>query len=210
MEIKTDEKNAGGLIEEIERQTRLKIDEIIGRARARADEIIANAKKQEEQILQAEKEKAQKTIEMIKHRAQSTLKMELRKIRLEMKKEFADSVIKKTREISISFRNHVDYKKFLVNAILEGIEVIDKPEIIVEFSPDDKDYFTGEFEKEIVDKCKNDLKKNVSIRFVRGNFDDIGIIVKSQDGFVIYENTFSARMRNLYDSIYSELLGEEI
>jgi len=210
MEIKTGEENIGGLIDEIEKQATLKIEEIMAHARARADEIIANAKKQEEQILQDEKEKAQKTIEMMKHRAQSKLKMELRKMKLEMKKEFADNVIKKTREISSSFRHHVDYKKFLVNAILEGVKVIDEPEIIVEFSPLDTDYFSQEFAKDIMDRCKNKLKKNILIKFVKGNFDDIGVIVKSQDGFIIYENTFSARMRNLYDSIYSELLGEEI
>ena len=210
MEIKTDEKNTGGLIDEIEKQTTLKIEEIMAHARARADEIIANAKKQEEQILLTEKEKAQKTIEMMKHRAQSKLKMELRKMKLEMKKEFADSVIEKVKEIFVSFRNSSNYKKFLVNAILEGVKVIDKPEIIVEFSPPDTDYFSQEFEKEIMDRCKNELKKNILIKFVKGNFDDIGVIVKSQDGFIIYENTFSARMRNLYNSIYSELLGEEI
>ncbi|MCM8815493.1 MAG: V-type proton ATPase subunit E, partial [Candidatus Omnitrophica bacterium] len=119
-------------------------------------------------------------------------------------------VMEKVKEKAKDFRNDSDYRNFLRNAVLESVAVIDLPEIIIKFSQFDAEYFSSDFQREITEICKNDLKKNVSLSFVKSDFNDVGVIAASKDGFIMYDNTFSARLQRLYNTVYSELLGEEI
>ncbi|MCM8829000.1 MAG: V-type ATP synthase subunit E [Candidatus Omnitrophica bacterium] len=146
----------------------------------------------------------------MRQRAEAAIKMELKKMQLESKKEFAEAVIEKVKEKAKNFRNDPEYKNFLKNAVLESVAVIDLPDIIIKFAPSDAQYFNPDFEKEIAEICKRDLKKNVSLTFVKSDFNDVGVIGASKDGFIMYDNTFSARLQRLYDTVYSELVGEEI
>ncbi len=208
--MKTDENTSIALISEIEKETQIRIDGINQQTKVQAEQIISEARKQAERIIKEEKEKTQHLLSVMKQRAEATLKMEIRKMHLELKKNFADSVIEKVKEMASSLRQDSEYRKFLTKAIIEGIMVIDSPQIVVRFSPADRTFFNPDLEKELKEICRKDLKKSVSINFVEDNFQDIGVIVCTADGFVMYENTFSARMRRMHETIYSELLSEEI
>ncbi len=210
MEQKSDERAINRLISEIEKLTLEKVNDVIRAAELKAEEIISAAKKTAEDIISAEKEKTQKLVLTKKQRAEATTKIELKKAQLEFKKEFADRVFEKVQEMAINFRADPEYRNFLKNAVLESIEVIDTPEVVIKFSSLDSGYFNQDFEKEVLEICKKDLKKTVSILFIKSDFKDIGIIGMSGDGFIMYDNTFSARMKRLFDEIYSELLGEAI
>ncbi|MCM8765194.1 MAG: V-type ATP synthase subunit E [Candidatus Omnitrophica bacterium] len=210
MEKNYDESSASKLISEIERATSAKIDEIVQQAKSKTKEILDNARKAVEETLMIEKEKAQQLISIMKQRAEAAIRMELRKMQLESRKEFAEAVMEKVKEMTKNFRKDPEYKNFLKNAVLESVAVIDLPDIIIKFAPSDAQYFNPDFEKEITGICKNDLKKIVSLTFVKSDFDDVGVIGVSKDGFIMYDNTFSARLQRLYDTVYSELVGEEI
>ncbi|MCM8764805.1 MAG: V-type ATP synthase subunit E family protein [Candidatus Omnitrophica bacterium] len=198
------------LISEIERATSTKFDEIVQQAKSKAEEILDNARKTAEGMLVVEKEKAQQLISIMRQRAEAAIKIELRKMQLELKKEFVEAVLGRVKEMAKNFRNDPEYKNFLKKAVLESVAVIDLPEIIIKFTPPDAQYFNSDFEKEIIEICKNDLKKNVSLSFVKSDFNDLGVIGTSKDGFIMYDNTFSARLQRLYDTVYSELVGEKI
>lgn len=211
MNMKTDENTNSGLIDEIERQTRDRVDAIKNQAKTQAEQIILEAKKQAEEIIKTEKEKIQRLLEVMKQNAEIALKLETRKMYLELKKKFADSVIEKVRQSASSLRGDPkEYRTFLKKAVIEGIIVVDSTQIIVNFSPKDKIFFDDEMRKEIEETFKKESKKNVSVSFVEGDFQDVGVIVCSADGFIVYENTFSARLKRMYETIYSELLSEEI
>ncbi|MCX7705387.1 MAG: V-type proton ATPase subunit E [bacterium] len=210
MEQYQDERTGESLISEIEKSASAKIEQIMQQAKTEAQKILDDAVKTAEEIIRIENEKTQQQISEMEQRAESSIKMELRKMHLEFKKEFVEKVFEKVNRMAGDFRNNPEYKHFLKNAVLEAIEVIDKPKVVIRFSSLDRDYFTPEFEKEITEICKKELKKEVSITFVRTDSQDIGITAFTDDGFIIYENTFSARMKRLYDELYTQLMGEEI
>lgn len=199
-----------GLISEIEKAASTKVEQIIQQAKSEAQKILEDAEKAARQMILVEKEKTERLILGKKQQAESFIKIELRKLQLGLKKEFADMVFEKARQKATSFRNDPEYRRFLKNAILETIEVIDTFNIIIRFSFLDQDYFNSDFEKEIEEICRKDIKKDISIKFVRADFQDIGIIGMSGDGQILYENTFTARMNRLYDEVYTEIMGEEI
>lgn len=205
-----DEKDINGLISEIEKSTRAQIDEIIQQASSRAEQLVKDATQKAQELLNLEKEKIEQLISTMKQRGDAATKLELKKMHLQLKKEFADNVLVKVREMALAFRESHEYKSFLKKAILEGIEVVGATEVLIKFSSIDINYFNTDFEKEILETCTRDLKKTVSIKFVKDNFQDTGIIACSMDGFIVYDNTFSARLQRAYDSIYYEILGEEI
>lgn len=208
--MKENENTSVRMISEIEKETRIRIEQINQQANTQAQQIILDAKKQAERIIKEEKEKTLEKISVMKQRAEATLKMEIRKMQFELKKRFADSVIEKVKEFAWSLRQDSEYKKFLKKAIVEGIMVIDSPQMVIKFSPPDREIFTPDLEKEIKEVCKKELKRNVSLSFVEGDFQDIGVIVCSADGFVMYENTFSARLKRIHETVYSELLSEDL
>lgn len=210
MEQKQDEKIVDRLISEIERDVSERVERIVQQANSKAQHIISNAKETAQQILDSEKEKAQQMISTIRQKAEASIKMEIRKSQLRLKKEFADTVIEKVRQMGANFRSDSGYKNFLKNVILETIEVIGMPVVIIRFSSLDAEYFGPDFEKEINEVCKKELKKTVVVRFVKDEFQDIGVIGMSEDGFIVYDNTFSARLKRQYEEIYSSLIGEEI
>jgi len=210
MNIKTDAGSSFALIAEIEKETKHRIDEIIKQAKIQAEQIISTAKKQAETIIKKEKEKAQRFCSMMEQKAEATFNMELRKMRLQMKQRFADLVLEKVHSLAPIFRQKPEYRTFLQKAIMEGIMVIDREKIIVKFSPEDKIFFDAEMEKEITEMSQQLFKKRFSISLVEGEFKEIGIIVCSEDNLITYENTFSARLKRMYEKIYSELLSEEL
>lgn len=208
--MKEDENTSLRLISEIEKETRIRIEQINQQANIQAQQIVLDAKKQAERIIKEEKEKTLQMISVMRQRAEATLKMEIRKMQFELKKRFADSVIEKVKELAWSLRQDSEYKRFLKKAIIEGIMVIDSPQMVVRFSPEDREIFNPDLENKIREECKKNLKRNVSLSFVEDDFQDVGVIVCSADGFVMYENTFSARLKRMYEIIYSELLSEGI
>ena len=46
------------------------------------------------------------------------------------------------------------------------------------------------------------------VEFKKSDFSEIGVIVQSQDGRLLFDNRFSARLKRAYDEIYMKLLKE--
>lgn len=181
---------------------------IIEDASSQADIVLINAKKEKARILEEaniEAENKKKEIlkkndidiEKIKQKIFSTLNLEKKKLFLEEKSGFIKAVLEKAREMAVEFRKNPGYKKFLENAISEGVEVIGGGEIEVLYS--------GLDEKIIKEDLIKDIK-GVALKFKKSEFKDIGVIVQSLDSRLIYDNTFSARFKRLHDEIYMNLL----
>lgn len=181
---------------------------IIEDAASQADAVLINAKKEKARILEeanieAENKKKEilkkneADIEKIKQKIFSTLNLEKKKLFLEEKSGFIKAVLEKAREMAVEFRKNPGYKKFLENAISEGVEVIGGGEIEVLYS--------GLDEKIIKEDLIKDIK-GVALKFKKSEFKDIGVIVQSLDSRLIYDNTFSARFKRLHDEIYMNLL----
>jgi len=181
---------------------------IIEDATAQADSMLTSAKKEKSKILEEANHEAENRkkealkkndieIEKMKQKTFSTLNLEKKKLFLEEKSRFIEAVLEKVREIAAEFRQNPDYKTFLEKAISEGVEVIGEKEIDVLYSGLDEKIIKGDFIKNI---------NSVALEFKKRDFKDIGVIMQSKDSRLIYDNTFSARFKRLYDDIYMDLL----
>ena len=181
---------------------------IIEDATSQADSMLANAGKEKSRILEEAVHEAENRkkeilkkdevdIEKMKQKIFSTLNLEKKKLFLEEKGSFIEIILKKVREMAMEFRKDPGYKKFLEKAILEGIEVLGEGEAEVLYSGLDEKIIKDDFSKDT---------KGAAVQFTKGNFRDIGVIVQSKDSRLIYDNTFSARFKRIYDDIYMDLL----
>lgn len=183
---------------------------IIEDASSQADILLATAEKEKSKILEeanleAENRKKEALkrndieIEKMRQKIFSTLNLEKKKLFLEEKSKFIEIVFEKVKETALGFRADPGYKAFLEKAISEGVDVIGEKEVSVLYSGLDEKIIKGDFIKNI---------KGVTLQFEKSDFKDIGVIVQSKDSRLIYDDTFSARFKRLYDDIYMDLLKE--
>ncbi len=190
--------------EESERQ----IADILSRARKEAQGILANARQE------AENKKAQmlkdlsRQVYLAKERIASTLNLGKKKIALEERDKFAQQVLDAAIKESLQFRKSKDYPDFLKKAIIEGAAVIDAKDLDIFYSSLDKGVVRESFIKETTTYAADKLKKNFVFKFHESDFQDIGIIIQSQDGHLMYDNRFLSRLKRSHDTIYMNLLKE--
>jgi len=186
-------------IEDAEEITR----RIIKDATSQADSLLASAKKERSRILEEANQEAEakkKEIlkkgevetEKMKQKIFSTLNLEKKKLFLEEKSRFIDDILEKVRVMAMEFRKDPGYKEFLEKAILEGIKVVGEKEVGVLYSALDE-------------KTIKDIQI-ANVRFKKSDFKDIGAIVQSNDSRLIFDNTFLARLKRMYEDIYMDLL----
>ncbi|MDP3730262.1 MAG: V-type ATP synthase subunit E family protein [Candidatus Omnitrophota bacterium] len=167
---------------------------LLGKANKERERILSEASKEADAragtiLSAAEKEAADK-----RERAFSTVTMEKRRVDLEARSLFIEDVIAAVKREAEKFRGSPDYVKFLREAILEGVGIIDDKKAQVFYSHLDEGVI-AQF---------NDL----DVEFKIGDFNDIGVIVQSQDDRLLFDNRFSARLKRAYDEIYMKLLKE--
>ncbi|MFA5388514.1 MAG: V-type ATP synthase subunit E family protein [Candidatus Omnitrophota bacterium] len=181
---------------------------IIDDASSQADTMLSNANKEKSRMIEEanlEADAKRKDIlknselgtEKTRQKIFSTLNLEKKKLFLEEKGRFIEAVFEKVRLAAEEFRENPGYKAFLEKAIKEGIDVIGGGEAEVLYSTMDERII------------KDDIMKNIkdsAIQFKKSDFKDIGVIVRSKDSRLIYDNTFSARFKRMRDEIYMELL----
>lgn len=181
---------------------------IIEDALSQANTMLAAAEKEKSEILKETNNDAENKkrdilkkneieIEKMKQKIFSTLNLEKKKLFLEEKSRFIETILEKAREMAVEFRKDPGYKKFLEKAISEGVEIVGAGEVEVLYSAFDEKMIKDDFVKNI---------KGTALEFKKSDFKDIGVIVRSKDSRLIYDNTFSARFRRLYDEIYMDLL----
>ena len=100
------------------------------------------------------------------------------------------------KNVAAAFRQTREYTTFLQSAINEGARVINTQEVTVVYSPLD--------EKIMNDNFKNKGK----YKLLKGDFNDLGVIVQSVDGRLLFDNRLAARLKRKYDEIYSQLIAE--
>jgi len=167
---------------------------LLGKAHKERERILSEALREAQArtraiLLAAEKEVAQK-----RERIFSTVTMEKRRVALEAKSLFIADVIAAVKREAESFRGNNDYVKFLRDAVLEGIKIVDDKNAQVFYSH--------------IDEGAISRIKDLPVEFKKGDFAEIGVMVRSQDGRLLFDNRFSARLKRAYDEIYMKLLKE--
>ncbi|MDP2929232.1 MAG: V-type ATP synthase subunit E family protein [Candidatus Omnitrophota bacterium] len=193
--LKINGENAEEICSKIREESSEESELLLGRAHKERDRILSEA------VLDAEREvriilaAADERIAQNKERIFSVVNMEKKRVLLEARSLFVEDVMSVVKKEAEKFRaNGKDYAKFLKEAILEGIEIVDDPGAQVFYSGLDEEAISRE--------------KDLPIEFKKSDFKDIGVIVQSADGRLSFDNRFSARLKRAYDEIYMKLLKE--
>jgi vacuolar-type H+-ATPase subunit E/Vma4 len=178
------------IMEESSEEARL----ILSKAEKEKNRVLSEASRKAEDSSKVILSDAEKEIERNRERIFSTVNMEKRKVRLETKSLFADDVIAAVKREAENFRSSGDYVKFLREAVLEGLKVIGSKRAQV---------FYSRLDEEAIAQISD-----LSVEFKKSDFVDIGVMVQSEDNRLLFDNTFSAKLRRVHDEIYSKLLKE--
>ncbi len=186
--------NAEKICSEISKESSEEAELLLGKARKEGERILSEASRAAKRrtdaiLLDAEKETAG-----MKTRTFSTVTMEKRRISLEMKSLYIADVMAAVKREAENFRGQKDYAKFLREAILEGVKIVDDKKAQV---------FYSHFDEEAISQIKD-----LGVEFKKSDSGDIGLIVQSQDGRLLFDNRFSARLKRAYDGIYMKLIKE--
>jgi vacuolar-type H+-ATPase subunit E/Vma4 len=202
------QENADAICAKIKEDADYETQNMLARANKEAERILKEAKelaeKKKEEILK----NFDKEIEKTRERILSTINLEKKRLILEEKSKFVEEIIDMVKRKAEDFRKTQDYVDFLEKAIIEGAKVIDEGNIEIFYSFLDENIMHGGFIKKIEEVYSDNLKQECSIEIKKSDFKDPGVIVNSQDGRMMYDNRFLARLERIYDDVYMELLKE--
>lgn len=198
--------NAEEIRKKIIESTDYETKEIIERAIKEASRIVSEIK-----VTAADEEKkrfleSDRQINLLKDKIFSAVNLEKKKIVLNAKGKFIDEVFCEIKKQAEDFRNSEEYEKFLKKEVLESAKVIGVSELDIFYSYIDEKMMNEKFIKEITDFCRIKFNKDFSLQFIKDSFNDIGLLVQSKDGRLIYDNRFLSRLKRSYDEIYMDLL----
>ena len=198
--------NAEAICAKIKQDADSEVAQLFERAKGQAQQIIDGAKKEAEALKAALLRDLEKEIERSKDRVLSTLNLEKKRLVLEGKQKFVEQVLSDVKQKAGRFRSEPGYSEFLAGAIVEGMQVLDVARGVVFYAAADEHIFNDGFMKKITDACSRAMNRECFLTLNKSDFYDIGVIVNSQDGRMMYDNRFDARLGRMYEDIYMELL----
>ena len=186
--------NAGEICSRIREESSGEAEFLLGKAHKERERILSEASKEAQGRARAILSAAEKESAQMRERIFSTVTILKRRVDLEAKSLFIADVVAAVKREAENFRGSLDYVKFLREAVLEGIRIVDDKKAQV---------FYSHLDEGVISQF-NDLP----VEFKKSDSGEIGVIVQSQDGRLLFDNRFSARLKRAYDEIYMKLLKE--
>lgn len=191
------------IMEDAQKESKL----ILDKTQEKVRELFEKNKKEIEEIGNEILKTAQDMATARQVRILSTVNLDERKIVLNAKEKIANLVFEEVKKKAAKFRFSKEYPQYLRNLVIEGTLVIDYSEIEITGSSSDENIFSPPFIDEIQKELKNKYSQDISLEFKKDDsIKDIGVILKSKNKRIEYDNTFSARMSRVYDEIRADIL----
>ena len=204
--------NVETLKNKILEQAREEASKALDRAQRVAERDLVYAKEEAEEIKAQQRAEIQPLLEAEKKKTLVTAEMEARKKLLEKKEELVDRIFAEAENRLVELRGSKDYVDIISRSIEEAVATING-DAIVEFGEKDSDIFTPDYISSIESRVAESLGRKLQLQFqCVGGKISAGIIIKSKDGRIIMDNSFSGRLRRLKEEIrgkVSEMLLQE-
>ena len=192
-------------------------NEIISQARKEAESIIDRAKRAAEHDIRFAREDAEAIREEYKAQTKKLALQEERKVFTEARQEARQKLWQKKQELVSKafdtaekkirkFRNSSGYRDSLIALAREGVEGIGEGKMTVLVNPEDVEFFTNE----LLSEMESNLS-DVELEVCPEPNISAGVIIMSNDGRVIVENSYTARLERLREDLrgkVAELLLE--
>ena len=201
------------LEQKILEDARGEIDSILSRARQQAEAKLNAARSEAAMLKKSVLAKARLEAEGKRVRILSAVELETRKAALLAREKLVEKVFQEARRRERQFRTSEGYWNQLKELIAEGVLSLDRPEAEVLIGTED-DLRSG---KAMATEIENHLRDKYSRRVkitLRPELpgDEPGAVVRSPDGRLIFNNTYSAReartrpelRRMIYEQLFPE------
>lgn len=179
-------------------------DEILQDARKKADRARRRAEREARRIVREAEEEAQedrqKTLEAARQRAErqarsllATLDQEVQRDLLEQRQAQLDRLFDAARE-RLADRESYHYPAVLAHLAAEAIEAMGAEQVVVELAEEDAGLATEQW----LERVREGAGREVDIEVADEPAPiEGGVVVRSADGRLCYDNSFEARLRRL-------------
>ncbi len=195
--------NTDLICEKINQEAEEEIKIILDKARLEAGNILVQAQREAESKKELILNELERDIQKSKEKIFSSLNLEKKRLVLTEKEMFVHAVLAELDKDFEEFRETGDYLDFLKKAVIEGIKVIGQNSAVIYYSFMDARYFSETFLAEVRKLC---LEAGCAVKFNKAEFEDLGVIINSIDGRVMYDNRLSSRLARNKEEISGELL----
>lgn len=204
----TNTEEAQEICAKIKEEAARQVGDISGRAQQEVERILVSARQEAQDKKELMLKDLERQLTREREKILSSLNLEKKRIFLEEKNNFVLQVLQSVAKQAEDFRRSKDYPAFLKKAIIEGAAVIDTQTIDIFYSPLDQKIIDHDFIKEAGASATRKFNKNFVFKFQPADFSDIGVMLRSTDGRLNYDNRFQSRFKRLYDEVYRKLLQE--
>jgi len=198
----------GKILEQAREQAVATLD----RARRVSERDLVYAKAEADEISSQQRAEIQPRAEMEQRKTLAAAEMEARRNLLEKKEELVSRVFAEAENELEELRGSDAYMDIIFRLIEESADNING-DMIVEFGEKDKDTFTPEVISLIESRIAGSLGTEVRLQFrCAGDTISAGVLIRSEDGRMIIDNSFSGRLNRLKEELrgkVSEMLLEE-
>jgi len=209
-DVARQKKDAEAIIAQIKKESEREVERIIADARTAAGKIIdegaAESERRRSSLLLGMRQETEKARE----RVFSGLALEKKRLLLEEKGQFIGQVIEEVYALARRFRdNKQGYNDFLRMAAAEGVRVVGSAELELSYArPDEQIFSSADFRRSLEASCAASSGKKTAFSYMKGDFDEIGIVISSPGGAIRFDNRFSSRLARLQADIYAQLLKD--
>ncbi len=202
------QENADLICAKINLEADEEVKAILEKSEKEAEKILGGARFEAEEKKQRILKNVDIEIQKSREKILSALNLEKKRLVLGEKDKFIQLVLVEVKKKLAEFRKDKGYPQFLENVILEGLEVIGENNFVIYYSYLDDIIFDDVFMKRVEKICREFKKLDCQVKFNKADFSDLGVIVNSLDGRVMYDNRLLARLGRAQEEIYRRLLKE--
>jgi len=182
--------------------------EILGRAESEAETILSQARVEARKQADIVLKRSEQEAALLCERINASANLEKKRAFLEERGRIAVAVFKAVNEAAESFRGSGEYALFLKKMIPEAARLLEDGSLCVVFSPEDEVLFSAEFRAEMQSACIAAASGNVVLTFLAGEFRDIGVIVRTENGNRLFDGRFSSLLQRRYEEFYGKTVKE--
>jgi V/A-type H+-transporting ATPase subunit E len=207
--------SADGLCVQITRDAEKEAGEILDKAKVQVARILSENSAQvadtRRQILDA----AHIEAAALERKILSMANLETKRCILAAREKVLDQVMDGIKARAESVRFSSEYPQYLKRMIVQGALVLDGGRIDVLAAACDKNVLTPSFLDEINLLLKEKYNKDIILGLeLLEDVKDIGVVLRSKDRKMEYDNTFGARLSRVYEDlrmgILKELFGDNV
>jgi vacuolar-type H+-ATPase subunit E/Vma4 len=198
------------LLEEIRKKSEAEAREIVEEARKTAEQKQAAAEAQDERIRKEARKRAEARADSIRETKLANLAMQKRRVHLHQNEEIMQLVIGRTAETIETMVDTPEYVRALEEWTVEACLGLGTEAAVLETSGAERKYFDPPAIERIRKTVQERGGPRMELSLSENTADDVGIVARSPDGRLVYDNLVGTRLRRnknrLRKLIHQELI----